>query len=86
MGSLVITPKSAEEMKFLVDLLERLGIAAHLLSEEEEADFLAEHELTEAGKDFLEKRVQTALTQSKSRKTWQEVQAEMSAKYNWPKN
>jgi len=85
MGSLVITPKSAEEMKFLVDLLERLGISAQLLSEEEEAEFLAKHELTEAGKDFLENRAQAAL-QQKNRKTWQEVQAETAAKYNWPKN
>lgn len=85
MGSLVITTKSAEEMKFLVDLLERLGISAQLLSEEDEADFLAKHELTEAGKDFLENRAQSALEQ-KNRKTWQEVQAETAAKYNWPKN
>jgi hypothetical protein len=85
MGSLVVTPKSVEEMKFLVDLLERLGISAQLLSEEEEAGFLAEHELTEAGKVFLDKRAQAAL-QQKNRKTWKEVQAETAAKYNWPKN
>lgn len=85
MGSLVVTPKSAEEMKFLLDLLERLGISAHLLSEEDEADFLAKHELTEAGKDFLEHRAQAAL-QQKNRKAWKEVQAATSSKYNWPKN
>lgn len=85
MGSLVITPKSAEELKFLVDLLERLGISAQLLSEEEEAEFLAEHELSEVGKDFLENRAQAAL-QQKNRKTWKEVQAETAIKYNWPKN
>mgnify|MGYP001247302590 CR=1 FL=1 len=85
MGSLVITPKSAEEMKFLVDLLERLGISAHLLSEEEEAAFLTEHELTDAGKDFLENRAQAAL-QQKNRKTWKEVQGETAAKYDWLKN
>jgi|GEM_PF-4855105 len=85
MGSLVITPKSAEELKFLVDLLERLGISAHLISEEDEANFLTKHEMTESGKDFLENRAQAAL-QQKNRKTWHEVQAETAAKYNWPKN
>lgn len=85
MGSLVVTPKSAEELKFLMDLLERLGVSAHLLSEEEEVAFLAEHELTEVGKDFLENRTQAALKQE-NRKTWQETQAETATKYNWPKN
>ncbi|GAB4488285.1 MAG: hypothetical protein OHK0019_04380 [Saprospiraceae bacterium] len=85
MGSLVVTPKSAEELKFLVDLLERLGISVQFLLAEDEAGFLTKHELTEAGKEFLENRAQAAL-QQKNRKTWQEVQAETAAKYNWPKN
>ncbi|MCW5921527.1 MAG: hypothetical protein KIS77_04230 [Saprospiraceae bacterium] len=72
-------------MKFLVDLLERLGISAQLLSEEDEAGFLTKHELTEAGKAFLENRAQAA-SQQKNRKTWKEVQAETATKYNWPKN
>jgi hypothetical protein len=84
MGSLVVIPKSAEEMQFLVDLLERLGIPAHLLTDEEERDFLSDNELTEAGRDFLESRAQDALKQ-KDRKTWQVVQSENALKYNWPR-
>lgn len=84
MGSFVVIPKSAEEMQFLVDLLARLGIATRLLTDEEEHNFLSENDLTEAGKHFLKYRAEYA-QQQENRKTWQEVLAENTAKYNWPK-
>ncbi len=49
MGAIMVSPRTSEELKFLLDLFERLGISAFLLSEEEEERFAVHHELTEAG-------------------------------------
>jgi hypothetical protein len=38
MSSLLITPKSSEELNFLIALLERLDMKSHLVSEEEIED------------------------------------------------
>jgi hypothetical protein len=38
MSSLLITPKSSEELNFLISLLERLDMKSHLVSEEEIED------------------------------------------------
>jgi hypothetical protein len=38
MSSLLITPKSSEELNFLITLLERLDMKSHLVSEEEIED------------------------------------------------
>jgi len=84
MGSIVATPKTAEELKFLIDLLQRLGIPAHVLSEEEEATFLAEYELSEEGRNFLEARAAVAAAHPEQRKKWSDIQRETASKFNWP--
>lgn len=84
MGSIVATPKTAEELKFLIDLLQRLGIPAHMISDEEEATFLAEYGLSDEGKDFLESRAADALAHPEQRQKWSEIQRETASKYNWP--
>jgi hypothetical protein len=39
MGALLVSPKSIEEQKLLLDLLKRLGIPVQILSEEEREDW-----------------------------------------------
>jgi len=38
MKSIVITPKDARELKFVSELLEKLGISSHVLTEEDKED------------------------------------------------
>ena len=86
MGAIMVSPKTSEELKFLLDLFERLGISAFVLSEAEEERFALLHELTDAGRAFLEERAQAALRQVAPRKTWQEVKSATALQYNWAKN
>ena len=86
MGAIMVSPRTSEELKFLLDLFERLGISAFILSEEDEERFALHHELTEAGKAFLEERAQAALSQMALRKTWQEVKSATAMKYGWAQN
>jgi hypothetical protein len=85
-GSIVVTPKNAEEQDFLMALLKRLGFAAQIHTEDDDESFSMAHELSEAGKVFLEERVQAALVSGKSLKNWRQVQEETAAKFNWPAN
>lgn len=39
MSPVVINPKNQSELKFISDLLEKLGIASHVLTEDEIEDF-----------------------------------------------
>ena len=39
MGAIMVSPRTSEELKFLLDLFERLGISAFILSEEDEERF-----------------------------------------------
>ncbi len=86
MGSIVVTPKNAEELDFLVALLQRLGFASQIHTEEDDEAFFLAHELSESGKAFLEERAKAALESSKTLKSWKQVSGETSAKYNWPAN
>ncbi len=86
MGSIVVTPKNAEEQDFLMALLQRLGFAPQIHIKEEDEVFFEAHELSEPGKAFLEEKARAALEGSKSLKSWQRVTKETSAKHNWPAN
>ena len=86
MGSIVVTPKNAEELDFLVALLQRLGFASQIHTEEEDEAFFLNQELSESGKAFLEERAQDALKSNKPLKSWKQVSNETSSKYNWPTN
>lgn len=82
MGSIVVTPKTAEELDFLVSLLQRLGFASQVHTEEDDEAFFSVHELSESGKVFLEAKVQAALESPKPLKSWQQVSAETAVKHN----
>ena len=86
MGSIVVTPKNAEDLNFLVSLLQRLGFGAQIHTEEDDEAFFLAHELTVSGKAFLEERVQSALGTIKPLKSWQQLREETTAKYSWPAN
>lgn len=53
---------------------------------EDASDFLERHELSDEGKAFLEKRLESALSNPDQRKKWQEVRDKMAQKYQWPEN
>jgi len=57
----MVSPKTSEELRFLIDLFEQLGISAFVMSEEEEESFLLRYEVSEAGKAFLEQRAQAKI-------------------------
>lgn len=78
-------PEEVQEQLFLyVDFL--FAIYRSDAGEENTADFLKNFELTDVGKDFLEKRAKAALEQQKHLKPWRKVRDEILERNNWPKS
>ena len=78
-------PEEVQEQLFLyVDFL--FAVYRSDTGEEDAADFLKKFELTDEGKEFLEKRALAALKHPERLKPWHKVLGETSRKYNWPKN
>ncbi len=76
MSSILVTPKNAEELDFLVTLLNKMGISTQIFTEAEKATFSQSHELAETGPIFLEERAPSSQESSATFKTWNLVKGE----------
>lgn len=78
-------PETVQEQLFLyVDFL--YAVYRSDAEGEDASDFLERHELSDEGKAFLEKRLESALANPDQRRKWQEVRDNMARKYSWPEN
>jgi CheY-like chemotaxis protein len=74
MNSILITPKNAEELDFLLNLLHKLGVSTQVFNEAEEAAFYQSHELVELG--MPENKAQAAQENTGNLRPWNQVKGE----------
>lgn len=79
MDSIIVNPKNEKELKFITELLEKLGVSNEVISFDEKEDLTSqEYDIPEEYYQVLEGRRAEYLKGNSKTSSWEEVKARVS--------
>ncbi|WP_339703770.1 hypothetical protein [Algoriphagus aquimarinus] len=79
MDSIIVNPKNEKELKFITELLEKLGVSNEVISFDEKEDLTSqEYDIPEEYYQVLEGRRAEYLKENSKTSSWEEVKSRVS--------